>query len=292
MNKRVVLLVFCIITIFASAQDDTMYYSGVVVDSAHNDGVAFATVSLENIGVSTTTDTNGSFEFKIAREQLSNVDSISLIVTCLGYCPYSIKLDSDASRKIKVYLISYARRIDGLPIKEIKFGFPISIEKKRKRVISQQDSLIIRMSGVYANSCVVIGANDIDFIYKNGSWYARMGKCTLSPLDHSEVCVPDVKIVNLETIMDTAKFTKAVKTLFIDKTEKIVISKNKREPIYSLYPWFYMIYPSGETLMQTYGEECYEIIYNPMYEYIWQTLFHVNKVIIERVIEQYGEVSR
>lgn len=84
---------------------DNNYFQikGKVIDySKHS--ISEALVSIQGTNYSTITDTNGNFEFSIAKTEIKNQDSIILQVQKFGYTNLSLKIDFDTENTTSSYL--------------------------------------------------------------------------------------------------------------------------------------------------------------------------------------------
>ena len=73
---------------------------GIVIDATSKETIPFATVSFKGTKTGTTTDINGSYKLE------SYYSSDSLLVTFLGYKPFTAFVKQDKSQEINVALSS------------------------------------------------------------------------------------------------------------------------------------------------------------------------------------------
>ena len=139
--------------------------------------------------------------------------------------------------------------------------------KTNKNTISEYnnndsgDSLGIHKSLVGVDSVVVIywaiDANEYIFIYSQGN--LQIHSSSKNPT--FQKCIPDSHIID--------QFLDYIDIFFITKSETIVISKVKRDPIVTDYPdiTFKLYFENELVHKQTiqYGEEGYDIEYNPKF---------------------------
>ena len=146
--------------------------------------------------------------------------------------------------------------------------------------------IIIEVSSVYAPKVITGGNLLIEYI--DEVWFAKIkSSCIDSPTIQNRIFFPDI-CVKLDSVIDMEYFTDAVYCLLISKSEQIYISRKKRENIYADYFSFRFIY-NGHKDWYSWGEECYDIVYNKKYEYLVKTINEVFDYVIEYLLKTYGD---
>lgn len=83
-----------------NAQDQILI-SGKVIDSRNTSPIPYAGVGLVGKPLGTVTNNNGSFDFKLPLSYGND----SLVISCLGYSPYKVKVNDFVAKKTKVILL-------------------------------------------------------------------------------------------------------------------------------------------------------------------------------------------
>ncbi|MDY0174977.1 MAG: carboxypeptidase-like regulatory domain-containing protein, partial [Bacteroidales bacterium] len=143
-------LIVSALTLFAAvfslqAQENTISISGTVVDSETRRPMVFASVSIQDIGISIVTNGEGYFTLKFPREYASKSISISYLGYHTGVMPISQFLAS--SRPLTIGMIQAALPIPMATVKPID---PLELVKEAfKKIRHNFPQEKMQMTGFY-----------------------------------------------------------------------------------------------------------------------------------------------